>query len=377
MKSLRFVVSLLFISCLQISNPSSADTPGKEAQSQEITFEEAYSQGEAFAKELQEQGKGAAGNFEELKEIEGYTESPKEAGLSLPDLNKDKVQEKAAGDEVGKLIIESHSERSKDFEDIDKEEWFSDSMKIIEGVDKGQQNGGVKNCNKGKEQEITEIEFDEKKKKIVRKETYLEKQYCEKSGSAKYQCDRTLSLKCKKTAECDNGGIVANSIQTDMKWEYNFPILNVGTIADNYWGGHCQIYDRSIKFDVTNIDKITEFRIKKVGFDDYLWIKLNGETIYVGPHAGDRVELKEKHWRTGVTTDGSNFHGCELNTNWERDVNIDLRPHIKEGENELWMRVLVSGWGEGWMQISAKQHCCDNWQETWDNSCEEELKNFE
>lgn len=340
----------------------------------EITFEEAKKQGEEFAAEALEQGKSSAEDFEKLKELKHYTDNPKEASLSVDDLKKEKLQETAEKDEVGQLIITSHGERARDFEDIDKEEWFKQSVEIIDEADQGIQKDGIKGCKKGSVPEVTQIEFDKTTKTYKKKETYLAKSTCEKPGRLEYKCERKLKLTCTNKAECDNGGIIADTVQTDMKWQYVFPTLTIGTIADNYWCGHCQVYDRPTKFQVRNLDKITEFRITHVGFDDYLWIKINGITVYVGPHGGDRIELKNNgHW-TGVTTDGTNQHGCELNTNWSSAVDIDLKPHLKEGDNELWMRVIVSGCGEGWMQISAKQHCCSQWSETWDGTCEDELK---
>lgn len=343
----------------------------------EMSFEEAKKEGEAFASLALEHGKSSAEDFVKLKELSDYTENPKEASLSVDDLKKEKLQDKAKQDEVGQLIIKSHGERSRDFEDIDKEEWFKQSLEIIDEADKGIQKDGIKGCVKGKVPEVTQIEFDKETKKYKKKETYLEKATCEKPGSAEYKCEKKLKLKCINSAECDNRGIIADTVQTDMKWVYSFPTLTIGTIADNYWCGHCQVYDRPTKFQVRNLDKITEFRITKVGFDDYLWIKINGHTVYVGPHAGDRIELKGNGFWTGVTTDGTNQYRCELGTNWNRDLNIDLKPYLKEGENELWMRVIVAGCGEGWMQISAKQHCCSQWHEEWDASCEDEIKGAE
>lgn len=339
----------------------------------ELTFEEAKKQGEEFATQAIEQGKAGAGNFETLKQLPDYNENPKEASLSVDDLKKEKLQEKAKQDEVGQLIIQSHGKRSRNFEDIDKEEWFKQSVEIIDEADRGIQKDGISACKKGSVPEITKIEFDKTTKTYKKKETYLEKATCEKPGSAEYSCEKKLKLTCTNKAECDNGGIIADTVQTDMKWQYVFPTLNLGTIADNYWGGHCQVYDRPTKFQVRNLDKITEFRITRVGFDDYLWIKINGQTVYVGPHGGDRIELKDNGKWVGVTTDGNNQHSCELGTNWNKEVNIDLKPYLKEGENEIWMRVVVSGWGEGWIQISAKQHCCKEWSETWEKECENEL----
>ena len=183
--------------------------------------------------------------------------------------------------------------------------------------------------------------------------------------------DEIVSITCQKSSECDNGGIIASSVQSDMKWVYNFPILTLGTISDNYWKGRCAVFDRTTKFKVKNLSKITEFRIVEVGFDDYLWIKINGNTVYVGPDGGDQINVRRDRY---VTYDGKKMWRCERNHNWRIPVNIDLKPYLKEGENDIWMRVIVAGAGEGWMKISAKQYCCKNedWVVQRDTTCKRE-----
>ena len=184
--------------------------------------------------------------------------------------------------------------------------------------------------------------------------------------------DEIVSIKCKDTKECNGSGFVLNDKDMDMKWTYSFPILTIGTIADNYWPGNCTSYDKVIKFEVKNLEKITEFKLTRVGFDDYMWIKVNGNTVYVGPFAGDRVEVRNNGLWTQVTTNGHNLMSCELGTNWNKEVNINLKPYLKEGENEIWMRVVVAGVGEGWMQISAQQNCCQAWDIKRETKCEYE-----
>ena len=184
--------------------------------------------------------------------------------------------------------------------------------------------------------------------------------------------DEIVSIKCKDTKECNGSGFVLNDKDMDMKWTYSFPILTIGTIADNYWPGHCTTYDKVVKFEVKNLEKITEFKLTRVGFDDYMWIKVNGNTVYVGPFAGDRVEVRNNGLWTQVTTNGHNLMSCELGTNWNKEVNINLKPYLKEGENEIWMRVVVAGVGEGWMQISAQQNCCQAWDIKRETKCEYE-----
>lgn len=153
--------------------------------------------------------------------------------------------------------------------------------------------------------------------------------------------------------------ITPGSIEADTTWRYQYPNLTFGTKADNYWNGDCQVYDREAKFEVRNLNNVEEFTCNRVGFDDYLWIKLNDKTIYVGPHSGDRVALKTEGKRVGVTTDGNNLLSCEQNTNWQFYPKTDLKPYLREGTNTLWTRTIVSGMGESWLNFKVK-HCCDN-----------------
>jgi hypothetical protein len=158
---------------------------------------------------------------------------------------------------------------------------------------------------------------------------------------------------------------VLSSIDTDMKWEYSNDHFILGTISDNYWGGHCATYDRSTKFEIKNVDKIHEFKIVEEGFDDYLWVKINGTSVFAGPDGGDKLEVVER--TTGgrrsrkyhVVYNGSSDQACERNTSWKRHHEIDLKPYLKNGQNEIFMRTIVSGGGESWIKIRAKQYCCN------------------
>ena len=214
--------------------------------------------------------------------------------------------------------------------------------------------------------------------KVKTKKTEEEHKTCEEAEPVPFQCQRKLTPVCARTKECDDGGIVVGSIkQPDMLFQYNYPELTIGTIADNYWAGNCTIYDRTTSFKIRNLKKIKEFRIAQVGFDDYLWIKVNGHTVYVGPFGGNQIDLTSGGWFTGVTTNGKDFRGCELGTNWNVGVNIDIRPYLKDdGENEIWTRVIVAGVGEGWMKIIARQDCCDHWEDVWEDQCEKDLRGF-
>jgi hypothetical protein len=153
-----------------------------------------------------------------------------------------------------------------------------------------------------------------------------------------------------------------NNIASDMKFQIqdlgNSTQFTIGTISNNYWTGHCQAYERTTSFKATNIYKMQEFKLTKVGFDDYMQITFNGHVVFVGPDGGDRLELKKIGFQTVIYNGVSNYP-CERGIDWKNEVNIDLKPYLIEGTNAIDMRVIVSGMGGGWMQITASEINCD------------------
>ena len=252
----------------------------------------------------------------------------------------------------------------------DMEQIANASSKLIAKLTEGLKEIGV-DCKKTKGNKEIEPQYNINTLQEHTSDITYTKIICEQPQNS-YDCAQSLKLTCKQAGECDSGGIVKASVSSDMKFEYSYPYLTIGTIADNYWGGRCDAYDRVTKFQVRNKEEIKEFKIAQVGFDDYLWIKVNGHTVYVGPDGGDRLEIFQKggFFNFKVVETGNGRHSCERNTNWNFNVDINLLPYLKEGENEIWIRVIVAGAGEGWMKIIAKQHCCMSWQEQWSEQCQ-------
>ncbi len=196
---------------------------------------------------------------------------------------------------------------------------------------------------------------------------------CQKTREEKIKTchDEITYIKCRETQECDMGGIEKGTLASDMKFEFSNGVLTIGTIADNYWGGYCAIYDRATTFKITHKDKIKEFTLFKVGFDDYMSIHINDHLIYVGPDGGNKLEVGTKgKFKHKFVDNGSGHRACERGTSWVREPNIDLKPYLKEGENTLKTRVIVAGAGEGWLQIRAKQNCCVNWDIKRETICD-------
>lgn len=180
--------------------------------------------------------------------------------------------------------------------------------------------------------------------------------------------DAIKSIKCVSSQECDMGGIEPGSLESDMKLVSSGGELIIGTISDNYWGGSCKLYDKTTTFKLKNIHLIKDFTIFNVGFDDYMEILVNGISVYAGPDGGKNLQIVHKGlW--SVVSNGNSEQSCERNTNWNFGVNIDLKPYLKEGENNIRIRVIVSGAGEGWLKIRAKQNCCSSFQIEREEQC--------
>lgn len=196
-------------------------------------------------------------------------------------------------------------------------------------------------------------------------------------------CTETLQLTCDRPVECDAGGIQLATLRSDMRWDYTYPILTLGTIGDNIWGGSCAIYDRATTFTIEDINKVAEFTLIQAGFDDWIRITVNGTVVRVGPYGGDRLEVVDREIIPGfnikqVQYNATQFGNCELSTSWNQSLNIDIKPYLQTGDNTIDMRVIVAGGGEGWMKFRATQYCDCVWSETWESTCgdlESELTN--
>ena len=236
-----------------------------------------------------------------------------------------------------------------------------------------------------------------------------------------FKCQKTLSVYCKRTDQCDFGGITKGSISEGMTFDASNGFLTIGTDGDNYLGGECATHEKSISFHIAQASLVSVFQLVHVKFYDYIQLELNGHIFYVGPDGGDYVKvqsheievekertiykwkdtlvakLKEKkrsifaysdddydYWfgpwkekykeKISITEvfNGHEYKPCERETSWDKETDIDLKSYLKDGENILKMKILVSGGGEGWLKIKAKQQCCadDQWQETWEEGCE-------
>lgn len=134
--------------------------------------------------------------------------------------------------------------------------------------------------------------------------------------------------------------------------------LEFGTFADNYWEGSSttgKSYDRQLKFMVPDITKVSEMTLVRAAYDDWLLVKVNGKTVYVGPKAGadrliHRADGKVQYSATGVSKP-------ELSTSWDFALNINILPYLVQGENVIETKTIVSGLGESALKFLYKNNC--------------------
>jgi hypothetical protein len=194
---------------------------------------------------------------------------------------------------------------------------------------------------------------------------------CEKPIT-KFKCTRTLSLECKSLAQCDYGGIAKGSFSEGLIYEISGGgALTIGRDADNYYEGECATFNEIVHFHVSKLDLISIFKITRLKFDDYIELKLNGHIVYVGPDGGEYVRVEKENGKNMVFN-GKSYKECERAIDQDEVVQVDLKPHLKQGENVLEIKLIVGGKGEAWIEIQAQQQCCENnnWEETWIENCE-------
>lgn len=106
----------------------------------------------------------------------------------------------------------------------------------------------------------------------------------------------------------------------------------IGTIGDDYWG--TGFYDRTVYFNVNSPATAEEFAMVEEGFDDWLYVALNGHVVYVGPYGGNMLAMGG----TGATVYRSRQEGWLCGNNSSTDyydptANWSCQQYSYSGDN--------------------------------------------
>lgn len=166
------------------------------------------------------------------------------------------------------------------------------------------------------------------------------------------QCTRVVD----KSAQCE----VIHAYEANVIQHYAGPFnlkncgtgctdLWIGRQGDNYWGGHCSIYEQSTTVMVINPKAITRAVLNYAKWDDYMqvWIGEPGKEkkVWGGPY--------------GMNTFPPETGGrCELSTSWSQNPNFDVTEHFKNVEPgaiiNFKIRASVTGGGEAYGRINIQ-----------------------
>lgn len=200
-----------------------------------------------------------------------------------------------------------------------------------------------------------------------------------------YACNKQLTVTCEQAMTCANQGILPGTTQGDMQVKFYSVggggyYLEFGTIGDDYWSGNTTsgtVYDKTLTFNVSGKDRLTDFRLIRAEYDDWLMVQINGATVYLGPKAGMQKLEQGKVDGTSLTVvticAPHVFNQCaffaELSTSWKIDLSIDLRPYLREGANTIFTRTIVGGRGESFIRLAVTQACDPICYDSWVNTC--------
>lgn len=291
---------------------------------------------------------------------------------------------------VATIVEASDLKRIKGFEGYSELEMFKEADKYmkspLEQVEILRKEGCEEKINNSKKG------FFSKTTKQTFEDEIEELKSCE-APITNFKCTKALEVSCTKIDECEYGGIIKESVDSGIAFDARNGFLTIGTDCDDCLRGTCATFDKTVSFSISKVASISSFHLIHVKFDDYLQLILNGHVIYVGPDGGSHVEVitrdeeRERTVKRGrrrvsekykeqVTEvfNGHEYRPCERSASHSFEMNTDLRPYLIEGKNTLQMRIIVSGAGEGWLKIKAKEQCCadNDWEEKWVESCEQE-----
>ena len=194
-----------------------------------------------------------------------------------------------------------------------------------------------------------------------------------------YQCNKKLNVVCEQAPDCTAAGVQAGTMQGDMQLSFTQNAagephtLIFGTIGDDYWRNNQ--YDREFTVDVKNYEYLNVFELSRVEYDDWLVVKVN-DTIVYSSYRNQMIYGKDvtKYWVSEwIVNDenGKKIGNAERKTSWKKNLNIDIRPYLKEGMNTIWTRTIVGGGGENALIFKVHQYCTPVCHETWKNECTE------
>jgi hypothetical protein len=138
---------------------------------------------------------------------------------------------------------------------------------------------------------------------------------------------------------------ISNTVQGDGSYQVVF-----GPPGNDYWGNGT--YIRNLNFRMSANVIMSRFVIQHASFDDWLRIKVNGTIVYLGP------------WDVN-----GDIGWGELGRSWSFPLDIDLIPHLVEGNNTIEATTVVVGGGESFVTMNMLAYACPDGSQMIGQAC--------
>ena len=258
-----------------------------------------------------ETGKGDLAG--KVKELDGYTDKPKEVGYSEHELRSKgdarvKGEEKDENEGVREAIgaakssyAENPHRSSYTVGKLQHEGFIKKSDAVTSNPISGLNVEGKTECKiadknvGGENVEFEEYYVDVEDSRLIR-----EDKKCEEDEDRLFYCIRKIKdVKCQEKGDCgyNVGGVLLDSVKSGIVYRYSYPTLTFGNaygISSGYMTDAemaqstvfrcgtncCGIETIRANFDIKDKNNIGTFKLSRITSVQPLMIKLNGEVIY-------------------------------------------------------------------------------------------------
>lgn len=237
-------------------------------------------------------------------------------------------------------------------------------------------------CREDKERLKHDFPVEKRKISETKKEMEYKRVTCQSPSSKIIACTNTLThLTCKNRGNCSAGGIVRGSESARLQaLSLNYPHLEVGTLSTIYDEKNCKIINEEVRFEIKSLALIGEFRLLHMSYSDWIRLELNGVEIVntTGGHGSFTMEASRMGWFSIPKGDeycllvsGNKKQTCNTKEFYKKDLNLDLKPFLKEGKNHLKIDLAFGNSGQLYLKFYAPERCCTEFDEHWSEKCVE------
>jgi conjugal transfer mating pair stabilization protein TraN len=179
-----------------------------------------------------------------------------------------------------------------------------------------------------------------------------------------FDCDRAANVNCSNPNAGQPNPYTKSSfiVSGDAGMTFNTSnniIFTYGSERKNRHGD-CKDFNNTIKFWISDVNDITEFKLLETKYDDWLFIWVNNNVAFQAIGSSATIGL-DKGWAYPGT------YTCEKRGIHRKSFNVDAKSRLRNGWNYISIRHKVGGGGNAWMKFRIRRNhgCTKKTTYTW------------